>query len=94
LVERRTPNPRVGGSNPSWPAREHKRQSRAGFIKMNKAIAFLNEVRAELKKVTWPTQDELIGSAIIVCILVVVFAVILGCMDAVFTAFIKHVTRF
>ncbi len=57
-------------------------------------MSFLNEVKAELKKVTWPTKDELVGSTIIVCILVVVFAVILGGMDAIFTAFIKHLTSF
>jgi preprotein translocase subunit SecE len=73
---------------------ENKTPSCIGFIKMNKVITFLNEVKAELKKVTWPTQDELIGSTIIVCILVVVFAVILGGMDAIFTAFIKHITHF
>ncbi|MFA5305883.1 MAG: preprotein translocase subunit SecE [Candidatus Babeliales bacterium] len=61
---------------------------------MNKAMSFLNEVKAELKKVTWPTKDELFGSTIIVCILVVVFALILGGMDAIFTAFIKHLTSF
>jgi preprotein translocase subunit SecE len=60
---------------------------------MNKVLTFLNEVKAELKKVTWPTRDELVGSAIIVCFLVIVFALILGGMDAIFTAFVKHLTR-
>jgi preprotein translocase subunit SecE len=61
---------------------------------MNKILAFLNEVRTELKKVTWPTRDELVGSTIIVCILVSIFAVILGGMDATFSAFIHYLTRF
>jgi len=60
---------------------------------MNKVFTFLNEVKVELKKVTWPTRDELVGSAIIVCILVVIFASILGGMDALFTIFIKNLTR-
>ncbi len=57
---------------------------------MNKIFAFLSEVTTELKKVTWPSRDELVGSAIIVCILVAVFAVILGGMDAAFSALIGH----
>jgi preprotein translocase subunit SecE len=54
---------------------------------MNKVMAFVNEVRAEIKKVTWPTKDELIGTTIVVCILVVVFAFILGAMDG-FSSFL------
>jgi preprotein translocase subunit SecE len=58
---------------------------------MSKILTFVNEVRAELKRVTWPTKDELIGSTIIVCILVIVFAIILGSMDAFFTFLIKKI---
>lgn len=54
-----------------------------------KVINFVNEVRAELKKISWPGRDELVGSTIIVCILVVVFAIILGTMDGVFNYAIK-----
>ncbi len=57
---------------------------------LSKIVTFLYEVKTELKKVTWPTRDELVGSAIIVCILVVIFAFILGVMDTAFSAFITH----
>ena len=60
---------------------------------MNKIVTFLNEVKAELFKVTWPTRDELVGSAIIVCIVVAIFAVILGGMDAAFSYAIKQVIK-
>ena len=56
---------------------------------MNKLVSFLVEVKTELSKVSWPSREELIGSTTIVCILVAVFAVILGGMDAGFSAFIK-----
>ncbi len=56
---------------------------------MNKLVSFLVEVKTELSKVSWPSRDELVGSTIIVCILVSVFAVILSGMDAGFSAFIK-----
>jgi len=61
---------------------------------MNKILSFLSEVRAELKKITWPSRDELVGSTIIVCILVLVFAAILGGMDVAFSSLIKQLIRF
>ncbi len=57
---------------------------------MSKIVAFFNEVKNELKKVSWPNREDLIGSAIVVCILVFVFAIILGGMDAIFSLVIKR----
>ena len=54
-----------------------------------KFLKYLKEVKAELYKITWPSKDDLIGTTIIVCFLTVVFAVILGGMDAVFGSLIK-----
>lgn len=61
---------------------------------MNKVMMFFNEVKAELKKVTWPSRDELIGATTIVCIVVVVFAVLLGSMDAFFSYIIGTVIKY
>jgi preprotein translocase subunit SecE len=57
---------------------------------MNKVVAFISEVKSELKKVSWPGKDELVGATIIVCILTLVFASILGSMDSVFSYIIKR----
>ena len=58
---------------------------------MNKVMKFINEVRAEIRKITWPTKDELIGTTIVVCFLVVIFAFILGGMDAVSSFVIRKI---
>jgi len=58
---------------------------------MSKIMTFISEVKTELSRVTWPTREELIGSTVIVCILVVVFAIILGSMDALFTFLVRHI---
>lgn len=58
---------------------------------MNKVMTFINEVKAEIRKVTWPTKDELIGTTVIVCILVVIFAFILGGMDAISSFVIRKI---
>ena len=56
---------------------------------MNKLLTFLHEVKGEVKKVTWPGRDEVVGAAVIVCILVIVFAFILGAMDTTFGFIIR-----
>ncbi|TCL31562.1 preprotein translocase subunit SecE [Anaerospora hongkongensis] len=43
---------------------------------------FFREVRAELKKVTWPTKNELISYTGIVFISVVIVAVLIWVIDA------------
>lgn len=56
---------------------------------MNKIMTFVSEVRSEIRKITWPTKDELVGTTIIVCIIVLAFAAILGSMDTLFSAVIR-----
>ena len=44
---------------------------------MAKVVQFIKESKAELKKVVWPTKEQLVKSTTMVIILVVVFAVII-----------------
>ena len=43
---------------------------------------FLREVKVELKKVTWPTRKQTMGSTVVVIILVMIIALFLGIIDA------------
>lgn len=56
-------------------------------------IRFFKDVWGELKKVTWPTRQELFKTTFAVIVFVVIFAVIVGLMDwgfgALFQAFLK-----
>ncbi|MCF7848624.1 MAG: preprotein translocase subunit SecE [Kiritimatiellales bacterium] len=47
---------------------------------------FLEEVGMELKKCSWPTKKELMGSAAVVVIAVTILGVYVGMCDAVNTA--------
>jgi preprotein translocase subunit SecE len=44
---------------------------------------FLNEVQAEFKKVTWPTQKETVGGTIGVIVLVTIVALALFAVDGI-----------
>ena len=49
---------------------------------------FLQEVRAELRKVAWPTKSETINYSIIVFVAVVVLTAFIGALDYVFGEFV------
>ncbi len=52
---------------------------------MAKVIQFFKESRAELKKVVWPTRDDVVSSIKVVIISTIVVALILGLLDLGFT---------
>ncbi|HEX7181089.1 MAG TPA: preprotein translocase subunit SecE [Thermoanaerobaculia bacterium] len=47
----------------------------------NKAKEFLSEVRSELRKCSFPTRDEVVGTTIVVIVTSFVFAVFLFLAD-------------
>ena len=67
----------VPGKKPQAAARPVKTEP--GHL--DKAIQFLREVRVELKKVTWPSRTQTIGSTAVVIILVVIISFFLGIID-------------
>ncbi|HHX58326.1 MAG TPA: preprotein translocase subunit SecE [Candidatus Moranbacteria bacterium] len=52
---------------------------------MTKLIAYVKESYAELKKVTWPTKEQVMNYTMIVIVTSIIFAVILGVMDLFFS---------
>jgi preprotein translocase subunit SecE len=51
---------------------------------MRKIIAFFKDSYAELKKVVWPSRDEVGSSTRVVLISVALFAIVLGLLDFLF----------
>jgi preprotein translocase subunit SecE len=65
---------------------------RAGRIR--RFFEFLRDVRTELRKVTWPTVDELKKATTVIIIFVTVLGLLIGLMDALFQQiFVKLVAR-
>jgi preprotein translocase subunit SecE len=52
---------------------------------MSKVGQFFRESRAELKKVVWPSRDDVVSSVKVVVVSTVVIAVLLGLLDWGFT---------
>jgi preprotein translocase subunit SecE len=63
---------------------ERKRPRTADLerVGMNKIVQFFKECYAELRKVVWPSRDDVAGSVKVVIVSTVVFAFVLGLVDA------------
>ncbi|MBC7360834.1 MAG: preprotein translocase subunit SecE [Candidatus Aminicenantes bacterium] len=57
-------------------------------------INFLKDVRSELKKVTWPTKQEVYGTTIIVIIAIFFFGFYLFFVDVIFSWLIAQIKSF
>ena len=58
---------------------------------LDDGVQFLREVRVELKKVTWPSRQQTIGSTAVVIVLVFIVSFFLGLVDVGLSNLIKVV---
>ena len=76
MVERRSPKPEAEGSSPSAPA------NKLDNI-MKNPIKFIQEVKQEAFKVTWPTGKETMQGALMVFVMAVVMSLFFLLLDQV-----------
>ncbi len=53
---------------------------------MAKFTGFLKECGAELRKVVWPSRDDVVSSVKVVVVSTIIIAVVLGALDVLFSA--------
>ena len=58
-----------------------------------RALQFLREVKIELKKVTWPSRKQTLGSTLVVIVLVFIISVFLGIVDIGLSTVIRAVFK-
>jgi preprotein translocase subunit SecE len=82
-------------------AKPAKKQSRTASVVAAKpktnfiqsSIQFLREVKIELKKVTWPSRKQTIGSTAVVIVLVLIISLFLGAVDIGLSSLIRVVLQ-
>ena len=74
MVERRSPKPEAEGSSPSAPAN-------LSLKIMRNPIKFIQEVKQEAFKVTWPTWKETLQGALMVFAMAVVMSLFFLLLD-------------
>ena len=82
MVERRSPKPEAEGSSPSAPANLSK------YI-MKNPIKFIQEVKQEAFKVSWPTGKETVQGALMVFAMAVVMSLFFLLLDQVLKFFLE-----
>lgn len=60
---------------------------------MSKVVQFLRESKAELKKVVWPSRDNVVSSVKVVIISTILIAIILGLLDIGFTQLFRSIMK-
>ena len=60
---------------------------------LQKGLQFLREVKVELKKVTWPSRKQTLGSTLVVIILVMIISLFLGIADIGLSGIIRAVLQ-
>ena len=83
MVERRSPKPEAEGSSPSAPANKVLR------LIMKNPIKFIQEVKQEAFKVTWPTTKETLQGALMVFAMAVVMSLFFLLLDQVLKFFLE-----
>jgi preprotein translocase subunit SecE len=64
---------------------------KANFI--NSSVQFLREVKIELKKVTWPSRKQTIGSTVVVIAVIILISIFLGSVDIGLSSLIRAVLK-
>lgn len=60
---------------------------------MKKIVKFLKEVKAELKKVHWPTKSGTIKLTVVVIFITLIVAFYIGALDFVFAKIMEVILR-
>ena len=83
MVERRSPKPEVGGSIPSAPAKKRKI--------MKNPLKFIQEVKQEAFKVTWPTGKETMQGTLMVVAMAIVASLFFLLIDQILKSLLQLV---
>ena len=76
MVERRSPKPEVVGSSPPAPAKLKEN--------MKNPVKFLQDVKQEAFKVTWPTGKETLQGTLMVAAMAIIASIFFLLMDQLF----------
>ena len=82
MVERRSPKPEVVGSSPSAPAKKK-------FMK--NPLKFIQEVKQETFRITWPTKKETMMGAVMVFALASIAAIFFLILDQILRFFLNMI---
>lgn len=84
---------RSQGKKVAAPIQKKKPQAGAPVKKRTSPAQFLKEVRAELKKIAWPSRTELVQSTIMVLVILTSITAVIYVLDMVFSQATSLLTK-
>ena len=84
MVERRSPKPEVGGSIPSAPAKLNI---------MKNPLKFIQDVKQEAFKVTWPSGKETVQGALMVVAMAIIASIFFLLIDQIFKSLLDVILK-
>ena len=87
MVERRSPKPEVGGSIPFAPAKYLIE------LFMKNPLKFIQDVKQEAFKVTWPTGKETLQGALMVVAMAIIASLFFLLLDQVLKFFLELILK-
>lgn len=57
-----------------------------------KIAQYFRDVKAEMKKVSWPGRDQVLASTVVVIVVVVFLTLLVGLLDIIFVQLVKWLT--
>ncbi len=61
---------------------------------IEKVTKYFNDTIQELRKVAWPSKDELIGSTIVVVVMSILVSIFIGVVDQVLNKLVNLLVKF
>ncbi len=61
------------------------------MVSLKNVQQFVEEVQLEMKRVTWPDRDQLRNATFVILVFVIILAIIIGAMDAVFSWLVRTI---
>ena len=62
-------------------------------IKNNGLVGFFREVKAEVKRITWPSKDETKKAFIAVVVFTLMYTILVGGLDSIFVSLFEIILK-
>lgn len=68
-------------------------ENKNNAVKKDKALKFFRETKSEMKKVSWPSKEQLFHNTIVILSFVIIMTVILSVLDLGFEKLLSFIIK-
>lgn len=68
-------------------------ENKNNAAKRNKAMKFFRETKSEMKKVCWPSKNQLVHNTVVILVFIIITTIILSLLDAGFEKILSFIVK-